>query len=81
MRTGLLVLAVLGFSTIAFAGESYVYCMSKESDKQCIQRAVKNSDVMSQNFYTGKPSERPMIFNAMKSWRLMLKLIDSFGHI
>jgi hypothetical protein len=62
-----ILLAVLGLSVNAFAASEYADCKAKESDKACVQRIVKASEVMNQNFYTGKPSERPMIFNAIYS--------------
>ncbi|MES2768798.1 MAG: hypothetical protein V4596_06590 [Bdellovibrionota bacterium] len=63
----LIVLAAMSISANAFASADAYYtdCKKNESDKECVQRIVKESDVMTQNFYTGKESERPMIYNAI----------------
>jgi hypothetical protein len=63
----LILLAAVSISVNAFASADAYYtgCKKSESDKECVQRIVKESEVMTQNFYTGKKSERPMIFNAI----------------
>lgn len=74
-----MLILVLAMAFTVQANAESVECKKNESDKKCVQRAVKASRAMNQNFYTGPKAERPTIFRAIYSNRPESKVMFEMG--
>lgn len=66
------------FSVQSFSEDSF-HCKKIETDKACLNRAVKESEDFRANYYDGNPSEKPGPFLAIYSNNPTVHLMSQFG--